>query len=133
MQQGDELLWKKEAEVFSRYIIGREPDEQSVNLYIKAQQKLDIAISPRQASKLKFTLRHPSTLPAIDGALAIVNPEHAIRRKLYLMFSILESSPAFYDKFLPRQRPGSYIMTIIWAGTRAVLTTFYGFILLPWI
>lgn len=133
MQPGDELVWKKEAEVFSRYIIGREADEQSINLYIMAQQKLDIPISPRQASKLKFTLRHPSTLPAIDGALAMVNPEHAIRRKLYTMFSVLESSPAFCDKFLPQQRKGSYLLAIIWAGTRAVFNTFYGFILLPWI
>lgn len=133
MQAANELLWKKEASVFSRYLIGEEPDELSVALYIKAQQKFAIPMSPKDAEKLQFTLNHPFYLGMIDGALGIINPEHPIRRKLYIMFSILESNPIFHKEFLPQERKGSYLFIIMWTGTRAVCNTLFGFILLPWI
>ena len=133
MQAPNESLWKKEAEVFSHYLIGKNASEQCVHLYMQAQQKLSIPITPREQKKLTFILRFPFFMSWIDGALAIVNPEHPIRKKLYVMFSILESSPDFHNSFLPQQRSGSYLFKIFWVGTRAVFNTLFGFILLPWI
>jgi hypothetical protein len=133
MQPQDESSWKTEAIAFSRYLIGEEPDEQSVALYIAAQKKFDMAISAREASKLKFTLRFPGTLGMIDGALALVNPEHVLRKKLYIMFSILESGPKYHAYFLPQKHGSSHIIFILLTGLRASFNTLFGFILLPWI
>ncbi len=131
MQATNELLWKKEAAVFSRYLIGKNANEQCINLYIEAQQKLAIPITPREQQKLNFILRFPLFVGCIDGALAIVNPEHPIRKKVYVMFSVLESSPDFHTSFLPQQRSSTYLFKILWTGTRAVFNTLFGFILLP--
>jgi hypothetical protein len=133
MQGENESLWKKEATVFSRYITGKEASEQCLQLYVQVQQKLAIPITPRERKKLNFILRFPFFMGWIDGALAIVNPEHPIRKKLYVMFSVLESIPDFHSSFLPQQRGGGYIISILWTGTRANFNTLFGFILLPWI
>jgi len=127
----DESTLTKEAMVFSLYFIGKEPGELSVQLYIKASQKLAIPMSPRDKRKLNFILRFPFFMGMIDGALAMVNPEHPIRKKLYVMFSVLESDPAFSNYFLPKA--GTSLFAILWTGTRAVFNTLFGFILLPWI
>jgi hypothetical protein len=131
MQAADESILRKEARVFSRYLIGKEPSNLSVQLYIKALQKLDIPMSPRDQRKLSFILRFPFFISMIDGALAMVNPEHPIRKKLYVMSSILESDPACNNYFLPKD--GTSLFTILLTGTRAVFNTLFGFILLPWI
>jgi hypothetical protein len=133
MQAENETLWRREAAVFSRYITGKGAGEQCLQLYVTAQQKLAIPITPREQKKLNFILRFPFFMGWIDGALAMVNPEHPIRKKLYVMFSILESSPDFHTSFLPQQRSGGYMITILWTGTRAIFNTLFGFILLPWI
>jgi hypothetical protein len=133
MQQTDESSWRKEAIAFSRYIVGEEPDEQSIALYIAAQQKLNIPISPKESNKIRFIVRFPGTMGMIDGALALLNPEHPVRKKLYTMFSILESSPKYHKYFLPQERADSYKFYILLVGLRAIFNTISGLFLLPWI
>jgi len=131
MQATEESTLTKEARVFTRYLIGKEPGGLPVQLYIKALQKLDIPISPRDQGKLNFLLRFPFFMGMIDGALAMINPEHPIRKKLYVMFAILESDPIYTQCFLPKA--GTSLFAILWTGIRAVFNTLLGFILLPWI
>ncbi len=44
----------------------------------------------------------------LDAGLAVADPHSELRRRLYLMFAILESSPEYHELFLPpRPRPGT--------------------------
>ncbi|HXB10477.1 MAG TPA: hypothetical protein VNZ45_00710 [Bacteroidia bacterium] len=133
MQQFEEPFWAKEASVFSRYLIGQEPDEHSVALYIEAQKKLKISLKHREASQIKFVLLFPFTLPMIEGPMAILRPDYAIRKKLYTMFCILESSPKYHQYFLPQERKGSFLFTFLLTGVRAVFNTIAGLFIVPWI
>ncbi len=133
MRQFEEPFWAKEASVYSRYLIGQEPDEHSIALYIESQKKLKISLKHREASQIKFVLLFPFTLPMIDGAMAILRPDYAIRKKLYTMFCILESSPKYHQYFLPQERKGSFLFTFLLTGVRAVLNTIAGLFIVPWI
>jgi hypothetical protein len=133
MRQFEEPFWAKEASLYSRYLIGQEPDEHSIALYIESQKKLKISLKHREASQIKFVLLFPFTLPMIDGAMAILRPDYAIRKKLYIMFCILESSPKYHQYFLPQERKGSFLFTFLLTGVRAVLNTIAGLFIVPWI
>jgi hypothetical protein len=132
MQSADESLLIKEAKVFSRYLIGEEADEQSIQLYLSANTKLNITLTDKEVKRLTFLLNNPSFIGMADGALAITDRESGIRKKIYIMFSILESRPAFSSYFLPKES-NSPILSLIGSGIRATWNTLIGLILLPWI
>jgi len=65
----------------------------------------------------------------IDSGLALIKPHSEVRRRLYLMFAILESTPEYWKYFIPVRRSGWYIITIIGVGLRSVLRAIFGVIL----
>lgn len=132
MQPTNNTLLIKEALVFTRYLIGEKADEHSIGLYINAHNKLLIDLSPKETKRLKFLLRNPSFIGMADSALALTASESGIRKKLYLMFAILESSPAFSKHFLPKEN-NSPVLSLIGSGIRASWNALIGFILLLWI
>ena len=132
MQTANESLLIKEAKVFTQYLIGEEADEKSIQLYIQANKKLDIALTEKEAKRLKFLLNNHLFIGMADGALALTDRESGIRKKIYLLFSILESRPAFSSYFLPIENKAP-ILFIMGSGIRATWNTLIGLILLPWI
>lgn len=132
MQPTDESLLSKEAKVFSRYLIGQEADEQSVQLYINANKTLNITLIDKEVKRLTFLLNNLSFIGMADGALAITDSESGIRKKIYVMFAILESRPIFSSYFLPKEN-NSPILSLIGSGIRATWNTLIGLILLLWI
>ncbi|HTB07427.1 MAG TPA: hypothetical protein VK806_10790 [Bacteroidia bacterium] len=82
MQSADESLLIKEAKVFSRYLIGEEADEQSIQLYLSANTKLNITLTDKEVKRLTFLLNNPSFIGMADGALAITDRESGIRKKI---------------------------------------------------
>jgi hypothetical protein len=132
MQTADESLLIKEAKIFSRYLIGEEADEKSVQLYISANEKLSITLTEKEAKRLTVLLDNPSLLGLADGALALTDRESGIRKKIYVMFCILESRPAFSSYFLPIENKAP-ILSIMGYGIRATWNTLIGLILLSWI
>jgi hypothetical protein len=132
MQSPDEAQLTREAIVFTQYLIGEEADSQSIKLYNKAQQKLNITLTSKEAKRLNFILKHNFVIGMIDGALALQNAESGIRKKIYTMFAILESNPKYAKYFLPKEDKNS-ILHIVGYSIRAVFNTLSGLILLPWI
>jgi len=133
MQSVGNAQLTKEAQVFTKYLIGKEADSLSVDLYVKANNKLNIPLTEKESKRLDFIVRNPSLIGTVDGALALRNPESGIRKKIYIMFAILESNPAYADYFLPKEHKGSYFISIIGTGIRAAWNALTGFILLAWI
>jgi hypothetical protein len=132
MQPVDEALLTKEAQTFTRYLIGKEADEQTIQLYISAHKKLDIGITEKEARRIKFLLGTPSFIGMADSALALSNSESGIRKKIYILFSILESRPEFAKYFLPKEQKMP-VLSIIGSGVRASWNALWGTILLIWI
>jgi hypothetical protein len=132
MQSADDVLLTRQAQVFTRYLIGEEADELSIRLYIQAHKKLPITLSAKEEKRLNFLIGNPTFIGMADGALALTNQESGIRKKLYVLFSILESSPAFAKHFLPKTN-NTPILSIIGSGIRALWNALTGMILLVWI
>ncbi len=129
---GEEVL-KEEAKFFCKYIMGEEANEQTIQLYIAANTKLKIEVTPRERRQINHLIDNPGLLPWVDSALAISYPKGGIRRKLFVMFSITESIPAFSSGFLPQARTKKYIYSAVSRLLIALCRIPVGLVILTWI
>ena len=77
-------------------------------------------VTATDASLLRFAGTRPRSIGPIDAALALSAPYAEVRRRLHLMFAILESTPEHHDRFLPERRDARYLGVVLAAGGRAV-------------
>jgi hypothetical protein len=83
-------------------------------------------LSVEDSRLIKVGLKHHYLLPYLDAGLAIMRPDAELRRRLYIMFAILEVQPNYVDKFLPQAKSRLYFLVIGLVGLRAVLKTICG-------
>ena len=93
---------RRECRIFTRYLTGRDPDEYVLEKYssmqpaVRADATAHAAIDQalvRTASAGVFRAR------AADAYARIFRPRGLLRRKLILLFAILENSAAFHREF----------------------------------
>ena len=138
---------KKEALLYGRYLVGREPSQDIVERFVEACGELgEIATQePRAAESgaatarpgiggsgtataesgvarsrgahagadaglTGFCLAHPWSIPFLDAGCALLRPDAALRKKIYIMAAILEASTQYTDKFLPADLPGHALL-----------------------
>jgi hypothetical protein len=65
-------------------------------------------------------------LGLLDSGLALVRPHAELRRRLYLLFALLEATPEYADRFLPAARRPWYVIYIAWVGARAAVKGLLG-------
>jgi hypothetical protein len=118
---------QNQAQIFGRYLVGTQPDKRAVDLYVKAMTGTNA--KGADATLLQYLQKHPRSVGLIDGGLALVSPQSEVRRRLYIMFAILEASPAYVDKFLPQDRSKLYALHIIGVGIRAAFRGVIGMII----
>jgi hypothetical protein len=95
---------RSEATVFSPYLLGADPPPEIVARYVGANQVLFHGNgSVNDMALVRLATRRPATLPFLDAATGVLRPRSLLRRKLLLMASILEATPAFADDFLPER------------------------------
>lgn len=124
----------QEAELVGRYLLnGKSPDAFSKAQYAAALQLRSDAGTTREQKQVAFAFRHPWGIGALDSALAFLQPNHLLRRKLLLMTAILETRPQHADLFLPKARSSWYLLVIGWVGVRAIAKAFVGRVLLLFI
>ncbi|HVX58663.1 MAG TPA: hypothetical protein VG964_02910 [Candidatus Saccharimonadales bacterium] len=124
----DELI-KRQAEIFCHYLTGRRVTDKAVRDFSEAMARTASTLSSHDEKLVRFAVKHPWSVGYLDGALALVEPEAELRRRLYFMFSILEASPDYHAEFLPQRRSPSYIFIIAVAGVRSVIRALAGMIL----
>jgi hypothetical protein len=119
---------KQEAQILTVYLLHRTPSKQHTQLYARAvsSQKFD---ESNQSKTLHAGLRHPRLLPYLDAYDALFRPNSVLRRRLYLMFAILEASPDFTELFLPHKRSKWYLLAVGMVGARGVCRLAIGLIL----
>ncbi len=120
----DELA--TEARIFSKYLLHKKPSEKAVMLYTKAMQANPGKLDESEAKLLRFALRHAWLLGCIDGGLVLVRPHAEVRRRIYTMLSVLETTPEFAQDFLPKRREWPYIFVVGWAGVHGVVRAAVG-------
>ncbi len=129
----DEEIIKQEAKVFCKYIVGEEATDQTIQLYVSANNKLGIEVTPKERRQIAYLIDNPRMVAWIDAALAMVHPDGGIRKKIYLMFCITESIPAYSRYFLPSSYPKKHIFSAILRILLSGFRLLVGLILLLWI
>ncbi len=120
-----ELL--KEARVFGLYLLKQQPDIGSQELYAKALQS---SPADKTDNALRFAINHPWSITFLDSGLALISPQAELRRRIYIMFAILEASPKYCDFFLSKKRSLAYPLFIIYVGLRSMFKALVGILLI---
>jgi hypothetical protein len=110
-RDSEEIL-RHEAMIFGRYLVKRLPDESAVALYVNAVKNRARAMSEREHERLAFIRRRPWALGLVDAGLALLDSTSELRHRIYIMFSILESSPHYHDRFMPVRRRWWYSFAV---------------------
>ena len=69
------------------------------------------------------------SIGSIDSAIAIINPQSNIRKRILVMLAILETMPEYTEMFLPRKRHPLYHFYICLVGLRVACKLIFGLLL----
>jgi hypothetical protein len=117
---------ENEAKILAHYLVHEQATDAHIALYEHSVRPHEISSANKT---LGVALRHPWLLPYLDAHDALFRPNSTLRQHLYLMFSILEASPDFVEKFLPKKRSPLYILPIVGYGIRGVYRAMIGTLL----
>ena len=126
----DSYSLEPEAELFGGYLLKRPPNENVKKFYIKAVSNTFIEIKGSDKKVLDFLYRNRWSIGFIDSGLALLYPHSEIRKRIYIMFALLESSPEYVDLFLPKKRNFLYLFVLFFVGIRSILKSLIGILLL---
>lgn len=118
-----------QARIFSKYLIGELPSRQAIIIYEQAVEDAPL-IDAVDKRLIYFATEHPKFIGLLDSALAFIKPYSELRRRLYVMFAILESSPEYANYFLPVSRGRLYLVRVGLAGLSAAGKIILGTILI---
>lgn len=122
----------REAGLFARYLLDRDPPEELIARYIAASEQ----VFPRlptgdEAALLAFVHRHPGALPFVDAAAGVLLPGSLLRKKILLMAAILEASVHHAREFLaPPPGRGRTLLALSWYALSAAIKFAIGAVIL---
>jgi hypothetical protein len=123
---------RREAELLCYYLVNRPLSDEAAMLFARASELHPVFLSAAEQKAWNHCLKHPSMITFIDAALAIRKTNSGIRRKIFLMFAVLESLPEYHTCFLPSSRSPFYPVYIFFRGVLATMKSIIGQIIL-WI
>jgi hypothetical protein len=93
---------RQEANLYTQYIIDNKPSEEIIERYIDANRKLGIdVVSGPDERIISYSLKHPWSIPFLDAAAGFLQPQSLLRKKVYTMAAVLETSTHYNEFFLP--------------------------------
>jgi hypothetical protein len=125
----DDKIINREAGNFAKYILRRPVDKVFIERYkhiIQGKQLSSISVHDNKL--LEFALNHRWAIGLIDSYLAIFKPDSEFRRRLFVMFAILESSQDYEADFLPARHSAIYGFYILYIGLKSTVKIPCGFI-----
>lgn len=123
----------KEAEIITRYLLKESPGENEKKLYSKAMEELKIELSEEEKRTWDFMIKYPFSFGPLDSALAIKMPEGNIRKKVFVMLAILETSKSFTPYFLSKKYSFFDTAGLIFTGIRSLFRLLAGLILITFL
>jgi len=127
------MTTEEEARIFGIYIVGSAPSQEIINRYEKIVRSSSVNLTKKETAIISFAQRHPRLLPAMDAYAAIFKPHLELRRRLFIMFAVLEATPKYSEEFLPKDRGILYLLTIAGVSLRAVFRVFLGVAIMGYI
>jgi len=112
MPKSSDLSLNRQAIVFGRYLVNQVPNELSQNLYQTFVMQHKESLTLREQKLFRIAERHPWTVGMLDAGLVFVRPDSVFRKRLYVMFSILETMPEYRNAFLPA-RVGYWYLPVL--------------------
>lgn len=112
------LSFHAEANKLSAYLIGQECNELVVEAYEKCLQFHDVEFSSVDLDMWNRMMSNQLILALVDSGLALTYPTHILRKRIFLMLSILESDKEYTEKFLPQQRSFLYLIPLGLTGIK---------------
>lgn len=94
------MFTPNEPHLLSRYLLKVTIGSRESQLYSTSIQNSGFELSDFERQLFAHLIQHPFYIAAYDTILSLIWPQSHIRKRLYLMFSILETSPAHADHFL---------------------------------
>jgi hypothetical protein len=101
-----------EAQVLSRYLIGEKCSDQTAQHYAEAIQKLNATFKESEQKTWDRMIRFTFYLKLVDSGLAVTNPQSPLRKRIFIMMTLLESSPDHVRYFLPQERSIWYLIPL---------------------
>jgi len=103
---------------FTKFLVGREPDEYILAKYREAHRHLALEAEPRsfEAALLERATRGPRRTRLADAYSRIFLPQSVLRKKLVLLLAILESRSPFCHEI---DRLPSRAVPLVWLGLAA--------------
>ena len=94
----------RECDALARYLVGRPCPADVAERYTRAVDELDLTLSPLESAIWNAACAFRPILACLDAGVALWNKNGVIRRRLLVMFALLEASPANTDRFLFSRR-----------------------------
>lgn len=121
----------QEGVILGSYLLGGKiPSEKSLQLYQKFLSLRKSKAPAHEEKIFSFALKNKWAIGMLDSALAFKAPESLLRKRLLAMTAILETQPEYASLFLPSEHGWFYNIYIFWVGTRAVMKSIAGRIIL---
>ena len=119
----------READIISRYLIGKSASPSARQLYAEAVSSWNTD-AKTESRLLKLAFGYPFLIGALDAGLVFCAPQSVLRRRIFVMFAVLEASPDYWDFFLPKKRSLGYLFVIGLSGLRAIYRAIFGVLLI---
>ena len=91
---------KRECDALARYLVGRPCPEDVAARYARAVDELGLTLSPVERAVWGTAVAFRPLLACLDAGVALWNRHGVVRRRLLVMFALLEASTANTDRFL---------------------------------
>jgi len=95
---------QRECDALARHLVGRACPPDLVARYERAVADLDLRLSGAAQLAWDAACAFPPLLAALDAGVALWDRNGTVRRRLLVMFSLLEAHPDNADRFLFRPR-----------------------------
>jgi hypothetical protein len=110
-----------EPQKLSDFLIGETCSEDIAKRYSEALVAKDAVLTDSEMIIWKRMMSSKFYLRLIDSGLAVVNPQSSLRRRIFIMLCLLETTPEYTSYFLPQPRSIFYIISL---GFRLVWSAF---------
>ncbi|MBX2872344.1 MAG: hypothetical protein KTR30_09600 [Saprospiraceae bacterium] len=94
------MFTPNEPHILSRYLLKVRIGPKESQLYASGIQRGGFELTAFEAQLFQHMLLSPMFCAAYDTILSIIDPQTHVRKRLYLMLSILETSPDHANLFL---------------------------------